>query len=191
MKSEPLHLVESLQLNNDNFVIALNTLKDRYENKLFVVNSHLKALFEISPINNKSPGSSLREFITAIKQHLASLKNLSVPIDDWDLILIYLLSQKLDFPSKQAFELERGSSELPKLADFLRFLERRCLALENLAAPEFRHKSTHFVTNGGEKGKRSGMQCSYCKGINHHINKCFKFKELPMSQRKQFVISNK
>ncbi|XP_025830350.1 uncharacterized protein LOC112904469 [Agrilus planipennis] len=164
LKGEPLKLVENLPLTNDNFKIALNILKTRYENKLFVVNAHIKALVEIPSIN-RCTGPNLREFITTVKQHAESLKNLSVPIESWDLILIYLLMQRLDFQTKQAFEFDRGSSALPTLKAFLDFLEKRCIALENLGVPEGKGKFINLNTTSTDyKGVHTGLKCNSSNG---------------------------
>lgn len=191
LKGEPIKLIENLPLTNDNFEIALTTLKKRYNNKLFVINAHLKTLLEFPSIS-RCTANNLREFITTVNQHIESLKNLNVPVGTWDLVLIYLLTQKLDVQTKQAFEFDRGSSALPKLEDFLGFLEKRCIALENLGVPEGKGKFINLNTKiADHKGNNMGKKCCFCKGTNHHISKCFRFKSLSVDQRRRFISENK
>lgn len=47
LKGEPLALINSLQLSSNNFQVAVNTLKERYQNRLRIVNAHIKHLIEI------------------------------------------------------------------------------------------------------------------------------------------------
>lgn len=198
LKGEALRLIDTLSLKSENLATALNILKDRYQNKLATIYAHIKGLVELPSLNKGSP-SSLRDFIVNIKQNTESLKNLSVPVTEWDLILVYLLIQKLDFNSRRAYELDRGPTELPSLDNFLKFLEKRCLASENLSSPEIKCKSSHFAASGsgGQSNIKSNVKgqsqnaCFYCKLSNHNIKKCFKFKSLNLSQRKQFIFNKR
>ncbi|XP_072389581.1 uncharacterized protein [Diabrotica undecimpunctata] len=87
LKNEPLHLIENIEVVEENFRIALDTLKNRYENKSRVISLHIQKLLK-APSLAKSNAKSLREFLTLCKQTLLALKNMSVPIEHWDLLLI-------------------------------------------------------------------------------------------------------
>ncbi|XP_072389376.1 uncharacterized protein [Diabrotica undecimpunctata] len=87
LKNEPLHLIENIEVVEENFRIALDTLKNRYENKSRVISLHIQKLLK-APSLAKSSAKSLREFLTLCKQTLLALKNMSVPIEHWDLLLI-------------------------------------------------------------------------------------------------------
>lgn len=188
LHGEPLKLIENLPLIAGNLPVAIKILKDRYENKLANIYAHIKGLIEVPSIN-KNNATNLRDFVVTIKQHTECLKNLSVPVVEWDLILVYMLSQKLDINTRRGYELERGPTRLPTLVDFLDFVERRCQAAENLVSPEPIRKNAHFANSSDRLSLKSNC-CSYCKMTNHKILKCFKFKELSVSQRKQFIFSN-
>lgn len=128
LKGEPLQLVETLQLTNDNLAVAIDTLKQRYDNQLSIIFAHIKNLVEI-PTLTRVTAHNLREFIVRIKQNVDSLKHQHIPVEQWDLILIYIFSQRLDFGTRKAYISERGSQmlsssplTLPKLDDFLNFL---------------------------------------------------------------------
>ncbi|XP_072401584.1 uncharacterized protein [Diabrotica undecimpunctata] len=87
LKNEPLHLIENIEVVEENFRIAVDTLKNRYENKSRVISLHIQKLLK-APSLAKSNAKSLREFLTLCKQTLLALKNMSVPIEHWDLLLI-------------------------------------------------------------------------------------------------------
>ncbi|XP_050313663.1 uncharacterized protein LOC126748451 [Anthonomus grandis grandis] len=141
LKGEPLHLIETLQLTDCNLEIAIDTLKQRYDNQLSIIFAHIKNLVEI-PSLTKVNAQTVRDFIVQIKQNIDSLKNLAIPVEHWDLMLIYLFSQKLDFGTRKAYisdrEMQTSNSQsatFPKLDDLLTFLECRCSVLENLSEP--------------------------------------------------------
>lgn len=179
LKGEPLKLIENLSLESSNLLVAIEILKTRYENKLACIYSHIKSLLELPSIN-KGNASSLREFSVSIKQNYESLKNLRVPVDQWNLILVYVLSQKLDFNTRRAYELERGPSNEPTLIDFLKFVETRCQVVENLASPDVTKRHLHIT-------RKTGKVCIYCDMTNHSIFKCKTFKEISPYQRRQFI----
>lgn len=177
-------MIENLPLIATNLQVAIDLLKERYDNKLANIYCHIKGLLEV-PSMNKSNSSALREFIVKIKQCLI---NLNVPVREWNFILVYTLSQKLDSNMRRAYELERGPSQLPSLDGFIEFVEKRCLAAENLSSPEPSHKNIHFAKT--EAPSKFPSSCIFCKITNHSLHNWFKFKKLYVNQRKQFVYSN-
>lgn len=194
LKGEPLNLIEDLQVTNENYSSAFQIVKDRYSNKLSIINSHLKSLLEL-PQLTKLNNVALREFVTKIKKHVNALNALKVPTESWDIILVYVFSHKLDSETHKAYEFENKGLELPTLKVFLDFLEQRSLALERVAATAEKPRSTKMlshVTNSTISETNTQRQnCLFCKFSNHSIYKCFKFVKLPVSERKSFVTKNK
>ncbi|KAJ8977461.1 hypothetical protein NQ317_000038 [Molorchus minor] len=194
LKGEASSLVSDLPLTNANYQVAIDLLKKRYDNKLMVINTHLKKMFE-SPSLTKSDSHTLRQFITNIKQNLNSLEALKLPVDSWDIILVYLFSKKLDFQTQKAFELEKCSTELPTLKEFFNFLEKRCQALENLSVRDYTVKTkVHFVqkenSKEGNSSSNDNRHCLVCKQDNHNIYKCYKFKGFTISEKRDFIKTN-
>lgn len=46
----------------------------------------------------------LRNLIDSINKHLRSLKSLGFPVDNWDAMLVYLVSTKLDKSTARAWK---------------------------------------------------------------------------------------
>lgn len=188
---EPLKLVESLSLIGTNLHVAINILKERYENKLATIYNHIQGLMEISSLSRWT-SSSLRDFVVNVKQHTECLKNLNVPIQHWDFILVFILSHKLDVNTRRSYELERGPTNMPTLIDFLNFVEKRCQAAENLSGSESVQKVTgNKYSHLAQEQISSRVSCVYCKMSNHAIAKCFKFKSLTVAHRRRFVYDNR
>lgn len=209
---EALDLINNLPLTNDNYIEALDLLKNRYENKLAVINSHLKGMLNVSSIT-KGSGKQLRAFLTHIRQHVNSLKALKLPVKEWDVLLVFLFSQKLDYQTHKAYELEKGMGQrvasaqpvLPTLDEFLNFLENRCLALETVEVESSKgfdhqgnrdkHKEKYYKTSLlGQHDLTSNDQnqkCSFCNRDNHSVYKCYKFINLSLVDKRQFVQTNR
>lgn len=195
LAAEPSKLVENLAVTDDNFRIALSLLQKRYENKIATVNAHFIALFE-GPSINKCNATTLRDFVTNANKNLEALKNLKYSHKQlWEFLSIYLLSKKLDFGSRKAFESERKVDELPTLPEFIEFFEKRCTVLENLAStdtPPQRKpvKASTFHTSVVSQVPQN-PSCLYCNDAYHRIYTCYKFKNLSVAERKQFVKENR
>ncbi|KAJ0171100.1 hypothetical protein K1T71_013299 [Dendrolimus kikuchii] len=76
---------------------------------------------------------SLKAFVSQIKQNLCALKNLGINTDNWDPMLIVTFMRKLDGYTARAFELERDTKTSPTISEFVSFLEKRAVAIENSA----------------------------------------------------------
>lgn len=192
LKDEPLEIIESLPTTHENFDVAINLLKNRYENKLSVINAHFSALLEINSIS-KCTGPHLRHFVTDLKKNLDLLNNLNYSKSElWDLLLIYLIDKKLDFGTRKAFESERDLTVLPDLTQFLNSLEKRCLILENLSSTESAQKKPLKGVSLHIKDKQNvKFLCIFCNSNLHKIYTCSNFANLSMNEKQNFVQGKK
>ncbi|XP_063365946.1 uncharacterized protein LOC134654435 isoform X3 [Cydia amplana] len=132
LSGEALALVNYLPLTADSYPIAIDLLKQRYDNKKQLVNHHIISILDLPPMQKASAGC-LRNLISVTRQHLGALTNLNAPVPQWDLVIVTILQRKLDQYTLRAYHLENQSNnDLPKLNDFLTFLEQRAAALESL-----------------------------------------------------------
>ncbi|XP_044746366.1 uncharacterized protein LOC123307929 [Coccinella septempunctata] len=196
---EPLSIIKDLQLTNDNYRVALDISHKRYDDQLTIINMHLSGLIDVQQVT-KCDFRQLREFITNIKQNFNSLQALKLPVDQWDIILVYVLIRKLDNHTRTAYELERESSSLPTFDGFMGFLEKRCRALENVISQDSprdlrsKQRVANVVTSETkvESYKKGCNQtCSYCSGSNHTLYSCRRFKFDTLENRREFVRKQK
>ncbi|XP_044741105.1 uncharacterized protein LOC123302298 [Chrysoperla carnea] len=147
LKGEALSIISSISVTEEGYDLAYNLLINEYENSLLIINSHIKSLLE-----------------------LPTLKSLKVPVDNWDLILIYIIVQKLDNISRQEWELQLDRKNIPKLNNLLEFLEHRAKAFQILSLD-----SVNKLKNDNNKKQISlplntdttKRCCFYCKLNNH------------------------
>ncbi|XP_073965326.1 uncharacterized protein [Choristoneura fumiferana] len=131
LQKEPLDLIKNLPFNSESYDEALNLLNSRYNHTSKIINEHINSLLDLNAIYKSTP-SNIREFVSQVKQCLASLKNLNVKTETWDPIILAILYRKLDSYTSRAYQLERSDAADPTIEDFLLYLERRALALENV-----------------------------------------------------------
>ncbi|MGH9701298.1 MAG: DUF1759 domain-containing protein, partial [Candidatus Acidiferrales bacterium] len=179
-------IIQSLEVTEQNYDIAKDLLKERYENKRIIINSHLKSFFEL-PVIQKESSQGLRNFLDTFLKDFRSLKNLGQPVDQWDSILIYVLTSKLDFNSKREWENSiKDNTLLPTIDDFTKFLNSRCQLLETIYI-----KASCNESNKGIRGNnyqlnhvstQNKLKCYFCRE-NHCLYYCQKFLNLTPQNR--------
>ncbi|XP_047991918.1 uncharacterized protein LOC125235869 isoform X1 [Leguminivora glycinivorella] len=135
LAGEALDLIKNLMLNDENYEVALKLLDDRYNNIPKIVNFHVNSILDM-PVLTKCTASALRSVVSTVNMHLAALKNLNEKVEFWDTILVNILAKKIDSYTYRGFHLERDVKEVPKLCEFLTFLEKRAIALEATSTEE-------------------------------------------------------
>lgn len=185
LKGEAANLLTALSVSADNYIIAWEMLKDRYENKPMLVKGHIKALFEIETIPRES-FSNLRKLLDNVTTNLNALKVLGEPIDTWDTILIHLISNKLDPISKREWESKCCIQKDITFKVYLNFLNERCKVLENLNINDS-SKTTKTMAQNYQKATKSLVTtktqiCTYCKK-QHLIYNCKDFTSLDINKR--------
>lgn len=91
---EALSVIINLPIVNESYPEAMELLKKRFDNKARLVSNHINILLDL-PCMQKRTAMSIRTFISEIQQQLYALKNLDQPIEQWDMLLISILSKKL------------------------------------------------------------------------------------------------
>lgn len=95
-----------------------------------LIHNHTRNLFETQPISKESH-LALRKLIDNVLRNTRALKGLGQPVDQWDTLLIYLISQKLDNNTRKEWETF-NKDDSPKFHDFLNFLKNKCQILETI-----------------------------------------------------------
>ncbi|XP_063838233.1 uncharacterized protein LOC135087396 [Ostrinia nubilalis] len=130
---EAASLVTTLECTNENYVKAWSAITSRYDNKVLIAKYHLQHILSLHKVNGKS--YTLRQLTNEFMQYYNSLLSLNIS-NLQDIILIHILSTKIDYSSLRDFELHRDSSDFPSLQQFLNFIQQRCQALDMLCRDE-------------------------------------------------------
>lgn len=190
---DALAVIVNLPLVNQSYSEALQLLQKRFDNKSRLILNHIGMLLDLTPMQ-RGTAPALRTFLCHVQQQLHALKNLEQPVDKWDMLLISILTRKLDQMTNRAYQLDRDVSRMPSMAEFLDFLEKRAIALEdsqpinNKSPNDSATKSMPSkVTNVVTKDSKSTLQCKYCSKTGHKIFACPEFASLGLHERQSFV----
>ncbi|XP_052757219.1 uncharacterized protein LOC128202118 [Galleria mellonella] len=190
LKDSAALIISSLDFSAENYDVAWQLLCERYNNKRLLINNHIHAIFAIESIQRES-AKALRNIIDTVNKNLRALKTLKLPTDHWDILIIHIVSSKLDIITTREWETYRNNlKDIPSLLDFNTFLKNRADLLETMDESQNRRHSdtTHtrhksFIANSHSPPTRT-YTCPLCKH-NHAIYQCPKFKSLPVEIRIQ------
>ncbi|XP_011883971.1 PREDICTED: uncharacterized protein LOC105571109 [Vollenhovia emeryi] len=136
LKYRARECIQHLSVTADNFTVAWDTLKARFECKRRLLNVHLNTLLNLPAIHCESI-PELQVLRDKTNATVAALKNLDRSSDQlWDDILVCLISQKLDSHTRKTWNLKNNDvNTLPSSEDLFDFLDTRIRALEEWKLP--------------------------------------------------------
>lgn len=136
--------------------------------------------------------SALRELLDTSTDCLTALTNLGIDISSWDVIVVHILSLKLDIDSRKAWEMNVTGSvdteELPSFEQFQQFLTSRFRALEFLE-PNLSYISNKSIIEPKAMHVTT-ISCLYCNEY-HKLGKCKQFSKQNVDTCRKFLESNK
>ena len=182
-------LITSFEVSADNYISAWQLLCERFNNNKLLIKNHVKAIFNLNKMP-KPNSVQLRRLLDEFNKHLRILSTLHEPVESWDTLLLYIISERLDSSTSTAWEEHTSNikNTMPKFADLKSFIKNRADFLESI---ETRRSDTFTVQENKTKHKFNNkrhtfvvtkFECFYCKG-DHAIYSCPKFIKLSISQR--------
>ena len=210
-KGEAGRIVGKYPPTDQNYLLAWNALRSRYENKRVLVDNQLKALFNIQTANSETC-EAIDRVRTTISDCLSMLTSHGVAVDQWDPILIYLCSTKLPVETLTVWEQSLEShSNLPTWAQMETFLINRHQVVERIASLSRQEPRPNRFPNNSDRTRnlnsrtndslnrstrQSGttynnnnnrtMACRLCNE-NHNLRSCAQFSDFTVRQRSDFV----
>ncbi|XP_024874745.1 uncharacterized protein LOC112456446 [Temnothorax curvispinosus] len=184
-KSEAAESIASLEISGINYVNAWARLQESYDNKRLIVQNHINAIFDL-PAARKENGTAIRQILNGVLKHTRALQALKRPTDQWDDLLIHIVTSKLDLATIKEWENALGPTIMPNFQELVAFLTKRCQTLEAVA-----NQQSHVSTNSckGKPNKitaahatAANAKCVYCKG-EHQIYQCKTFQGLTVEER--------
>lgn len=202
LSGEAERLLRHIPITENNYKVCWTQLKGRYDNKKYLSNQILRRLMSQRVLQTES-SSSTKELLDTMNECLSALQNLEIDISSWDIIVIYIMSQKLDPESRKQWESKANESDgLPTLSTFREFLEHKFRSLEfldNKPKPKVNvsvNKNNVFHVSQSGNSQTSSMDgkavisCPFCKA-NHRLNNCKLFANKDYDARHDFVQTNR
>ncbi|XP_059061146.1 uncharacterized protein LOC131854043 [Achroia grisella] len=193
LSGEPASLLKNLSTTENNYTEAWKQLITRYNNLRYNTNEIMKKLFTQRNILTES-ATGLKQLLDTTNSCLKSLNNLGIKIENWDVIINYLIVSKLDQESRKQWEVyvsQSDSDTLPTWSDLTKFLETRFRTLEMIAPHKqiIKQKSFHSAIENVATNTRNSI-CTMCSRP-HMLYQCKQFGNQSPEERTEFVQSKR
>ncbi|XP_043866487.1 uncharacterized protein LOC122757666 [Drosophila mojavensis] len=190
-----LDTVRSLEISNDNYTIAINLLKQRYDNRRLIFQAHIVKILGLKRVENGSI-IKLRELSDSFNVHMRALSSLGTTEQIASAMIAQILLQKLDEASQAKWEEKLDNSEtalqIPRYEEVSSFLELRCRTLESMKFALTNYSSSKPMNSCSKVATsrsaflvtgHSTHSCNFCNDLEHTIYKCPRFANLSPSLR--------
>lgn len=190
VSGEAADLIKSFQVTDANYAIAWETLENRFNNIRFIIDAHLKNIFNFPPLKYESH-SGLKLLRDKFQETVRSLAALNQPTEHWDTILIYLFVSKLDKDTHCQWELTLNRNDMPTFAQLIEFIDARWQCLE-MVSPINTEINNHLKPKPAKTVHHtaiSEIKCLCC-GKEHRLYQCDKFIKYTFDDKNEFIRSN-
>ncbi|XP_058447634.1 uncharacterized protein LOC131428013 [Malaya genurostris] len=199
LQGEPKGLIEPLQITKANYLVAWEMLLKRYNNSKLLRKRQIESLFKL-PSLTKESASELHVLLENFERIVQTLDQSVQSSDYKDLLLVNLLTTRLDPVTRRGWEECSSSRETDTLKDLTDFLHRRVQVLESLPsrASEARsnqHAQPHSkpklspVKNSYNATHASVGRCVVCSA-NHLLYQCGAFQRMSVTEREALLRTN-
>ncbi|XP_062713792.1 uncharacterized protein LOC134290632 [Aedes albopictus] len=189
LTDEAARIVSTLDISADDYQVAWNLLKDRFENPNLLIKRHMSALLAISPIKKES-ASGLSELADSFDRHVQLLNKLETVEEHWNSFLVERLSSCLDHGSLREWETHLDDGQRPTYKQLVDFIHKRSRIITTLmlshttstqseSKPSKPRLTAHVASENVKK-------CPHCKQA-HLLFQCSGFQSLVPQQRFEFV----
>lgn len=185
LEGSALLVIKSLQFSAANYDVAWKLICDRYDNKRMLISNHVKSLFNVQQVQRDASSSfHLKRLVDNFVKNLRSLTTLGEPTNNWDTLLIYMLSSKFDPQTLTEWEKFKVIHENQSLMfdDLLKFTRNRIELLETLEQTrnKFTKPSGNIVNLATTNNSK--VRCPICQA-DHLIYYCKTFLDLNNKER--------
>ncbi|XP_055632631.1 uncharacterized protein LOC129773103 [Toxorhynchites rutilus septentrionalis] len=131
LMGEPKNLIDPLPITKANYQIAWDMLMKRYNNCKQLKKRQVLSLFKL-PTLSKESVPELHNLLESFERIVQTLDQIIRPVDYKDLLLVNMLSTRLDPVTRRGWEEVSSTKEQDTIADLTDFLHRRIGVLESL-----------------------------------------------------------
>lgn len=188
----------------ENYPLAWKKLCSDYDDDYKAIRAHIKQLFAL-PFAQQASSSNIKLMIDTLSAVKRQLQMLAEGGDVSEYIMIYMMEDRLDALTRDAWNYHRSVQRRPSLDDFIEFLGRKANSFIDHEPPAKRARvespryeggrnkpstSKGFTapreTAGSSTFGRKRASCRFCRG-DHMLYHCKDFSVLPIEKRKEFI----
>ncbi|XP_062538652.1 uncharacterized protein LOC134206926 [Armigeres subalbatus] len=199
LQGESKNLIDSLPITSANYKIAWDLLLKRYDNSKHLKKLQVQALFKL-PCLMKESSSDLHTLVDGFERIVQTLDNIVQPADYRDLLLVNMLTTRLDPVTRRGWEEFSSTKQQDTVEELSDYLQRRIRMLESLPAKSAESKSTPQWQQAGKSKATSikssysttqavGGRCIVC-GASHLLFQCSVFQAMSQFEKEGVLRSH-
>jgi len=180
-------IFDGLNVSPEKYGAAWKTLLEEYDNKRELIRVHFRMIIRL-PDGKLETAVELKKSKDTVRVALINVTNLGCQIDNWDPLLMTIMSEKFSPETDAKWSEHLGASkESSSYKELSAFLNCRILLL-----PTSKGVASTVVNNSQKRGRSvvhnvSIQNCVNCVNGSHGLAKCEKFRSLTVEQRRAFV----
>ncbi|XP_055621948.1 uncharacterized protein LOC129765568 [Toxorhynchites rutilus septentrionalis] len=158
LQGEPKSLIDPLKITTANYQIAWEMLLKRFDNSKQLRKRQVQALFHLPTLTRESV-SELHTLLEGFERVVKNLDQVVEPEDYKDLLLVHILTARLDPVTRRGWEEFSSTKEQDTLSDLTDFIRRRVQVLESLPSKSVDSRGPQQYSKlrpASTKGRTSG-----------------------------------
>ncbi|XP_055591276.1 uncharacterized protein LOC129743315 [Uranotaenia lowii] len=197
LQGEPKALIDPIKITKTNYQIAWDLLLKRYNNSKLLRKRQVQGLFQLPSLPKESV-SDLQVLLEGFERIVQTLDQIIQPEDYKDLLLVHLLSSRLDPATRRGWEESSAAKDQDVVQDLTEFLRRRVRVLESLPAkivepkavqPQSVSRFRQFTKGSFSSIQSSGKACVACQE-DHPLFRCQAFQRMKIEDREGLLRSH-
>ena len=194
-KGEARESIEHIMPTNENYAIALDILRRRYNNERKICDAYVAKILDLPRMENRSAAGILNIY-NVLTMALHGLQRANFQTESWAPMVVACVTRKLDEDSRQKFEEAlTDSRRVPSITQLLEFLDRRYQVLLTDANCRAATKKKSFaVVTAAATGTtvrtpngKPYRKCVLCQSEEHFVRQCSSFLKKKVPERMQFA----
>lgn len=191
LSGDALKLIQTIAITANNYLVAWSLLEDHYQNPARLKKSYVDSLFEFPSLKRES-ATELRSLVERFEANVKVLKQLGEKTEFWDVILIRMLSIRLDPTTRRDWEEFSSTQAAISFQDLTAFIQRRvtvletigksteCSTINNPKKPMQRAIASHGAFQSGSR------KCAICTE-HHPLYQCTTFSKLAAEDKEKEI----
>lgn len=189
LAGEALQLIQTIPISNEQYSVAWNLLESHFQNPRRLKRTYVQSLFDF-PVMKRETAAELHSLIDKFQTNVKILKQLGEETEHWDVLLIHLLSTRLDSVTRRSWEEYSESNNATKFQQLTDFLQHRVNVLETVNgltdAQFYARKSIVSRAASFDASDHNFRPCPACSN-QHFLYQCSVFLEMTIDGREQLV----
>ncbi|XP_065091733.1 uncharacterized protein LOC135712696 [Ochlerotatus camptorhynchus] len=179
-------------ISANNYMVAWKLLEDHYQNPVRLKQTYVDALFEFSTIKRES-AAELHSLVEKFESNVKVLQQLGEQTQCWDLLLVRMLSTRLDPTTRRDWEEYASTQNVVSFQALTTFIHRRVNVLqtiqvktiENPTVTTVKKPTTRPLASHGA-AQLNARKCLMCSD-HHPLYRCSSFSNLSVEEKEKEV----